>query len=196
MASSYNGERKGSIMKKILLLLSGLLMTTALMAEQSGMKKAYFAGGCFWGVEYHLEKLPGVRDVISGFMGGHKKDPSYQDVSYTDTGHVETVEVVYDPQKTDYETLARNFFEIHDFTQSNGQGPDIGSQYLSVIFYSDAKEKQVADRLIDILSKKGYKVATKVQRTSTFYPAEGYHQDYYQRHGKVPYCHSYHKIFE
>ena len=183
-------------MKKILLLLSGLLMTTALMAEQSGMKKAYFAGGCFWGVEYHLEKLPGVRDVISGFMGGHKKDPSYQDVSYTDTGHVETVEVVYDPKKISYETLAKNFFEIHDFTQSNGQGPDIGSQYLSVIFYSDAKEKQVADRLIDILSKKGYKVATKVQRTSTFYPAEGYHQDYYQRHGKVPYCHSYHKIFE
>jgi len=183
-------------MKKILLLLSGLLMTTALMAEQSGMKKAYFAGGCFWGVEYHLEKLPGVRDVISGFMGGHKKDPSYQDVSYTDTGHVETVEVIYDPKKISYETLAKNFFEIHDFTQSNGQGPDIGSQYLSVIFYSDAKEKQVADRLIDILSKKGYKVATKVQRTSTFYPAEGYHQDYYQRHGKVPYCHSYHKIFE
>ena len=196
MASSYNGERKGSIMKKILLLLSGLLMTTALMAEQSGMKKAYFAGGCFWGVEYHLEKLPGVRDVISGFMGGHKKDPSYQDVSYTDTGHVETVEVVYDPKKISYETLARNFFEIHDFTQSNGQGPDIGSQYLSVIFYSDVDENRVAHRLIDILSEKGYKVATKVQRASAFYPAEGYHQDYYQRHGKLPYCHSYHKIFE
>jgi len=196
MASSYNGERKGSIMKKILLLLSGLLMTTALMAEQSGMKKAYFAGGCFWGVEYHLEKLPGVRDVISGFMGGHTKDPSYQDVSYTDTGHVETVEVVYDPKKISYETLARNFFEIHDFTQSNGQGPDIGSQYLSVIFYSDVDENRVAHRLIDILSEKGYKVATKVQRASAFYPAEGYHQDYYQRHGKLPYCHSYHKIFE
>jgi len=182
-------------MKKIILLISVLLMTN-LMAGSAESKRAYFSGGCFWGVEYHLEKLEGVKDVISGFMGGHKKDPSYQDVSYTDTGHVETVEVVYDPQKISYETIARNFFEIHDFTQTDGQGPDIGPQYLSVIFYSDSDEKRVAEKLINILERKGYKVATKVKKASTFYPAEAYHQDYYQRHAKVPYCHSYHKVFE
>ena len=165
------------------------------MAQETTMKKAYFAGGCFWGVEYHLEKLDGVKDVVSGFMGGHKKNPSYQDVSYTNTGHVETVEVSYDPKKISYETIAKNFFEIHDFTQTDGQGPDIGSQYLSVIFYSNMQEKNVAHKLISILSEKGYKVTTKVEKASTFYPAEGYHQDYYQRHGKIPYCHSYHKIF-
>ena len=184
-------------MKKIILGILGLILSSTLLsAQENTMKKAYFAGGCFWGVEYHLEKLDGVKDVVSGFMGGHKKNPSYQDVSYTDTGHVETVEVVYDPTKISYETIAKNFFEIHDFTQRNGQGPDIGSQYLSVIFYSDEAEKKTAYKLIGILSKKGFSVATKVQKATAFYAAEGYHQDYYKRHGKVPYCHSYSKIFD
>ena len=183
------------MMKKILLVIA-LLLGTTLMAQEIQMKKAYFAGGCFWGVEYHLEKLDGVKDVVSGFMGGHKKNPSYQDVSYTETGHVETVEVTYDPAKISYESIAKNFFEIHDFTQTNGQGPDIGSQYLSVIFYSDEAERRTARKLIGILSQKGYKVATKIEKASTFYRAEGYHQDYYKRHGKVPYCHSYSKIFD
>lgn len=183
------------MMKKILLVIA-LLLGTTLMAQEIQMKKAYFAGGCFWGVEYHLEKLDGVKDVVSGFMGGYKKNPSYQDVSYTETGHVETVEVTYDPAKISYESIAKNFFEIHDFTQTNGQGPDIGSQYLSVIFYSDEAERRTARKLIGILSQKGYKVATKIEKASTFYPAEGYHQDYYKRHGKVPYCHSYSKIFD
>ncbi len=184
-------------MKKILLVIMVLLFSSTLVVAAEGeLKKAYFAGGCFWGVEYHLEKLEGVKSVVSGFMGGHKKNPSYQDVSYTNTGHVETVEVTYDPKKISYETIAKNFFEIHDFTQRNGQGPDIGSQYLSVIFYSDVDENKVAHKLINILTHKGFKVATKVEKASTFYPAEGYHQDYYQRHGKVPYCHSYSKVFD
>lgn len=184
-------------MKKIIIIALGLLLSSTLVVAQEGeLKKAYFAGGCFWGVEYHLEKLDGVKDVVSGFMGGHKKNPTYQDVSYTNTGHVETVEVTYDPQKISYETIAKNFFEIHDFTQANGQGPDIGSQYLSVIFFSDVDENKTAHKLIGILNSKGYKVATKVQKASIFYPAEGYHQDYYQRHGKVPYCHSYQKVFD
>ena len=183
-------------MKFITTWILTLLLANTLMAEEVTMQKAYFAGGCFWGVEYHLEKLDGVESVVSGFMGGHKKNPSYKDVSYTNTGHVETVEVVYDASKISYETIAKNFFEIHDFTQKNGQGPDIGSQYLSVIFYSDVEENKVANKLINILTEKGFKVATTVQKASTFYPAEGYHQDYYKRHGKAPYCHSYHKIFE
>ena len=183
-------------MKEVLISFVLMVMATAVMAQEAMIKKAYFAGGCFWGVEYHLEKLPGVLSVVSGFMGGHKKNPSYKEVSYTNTGHVETVEVVYDAHTISYETIAKNFFEIHDFTQRNGQGPDIGSQYLSVIFYSDVEENKVANKLINILTEKGFKVATTVQKSSKFYAAEGYHQDYYKRHGKAPYCHSYSKIFD
>ena len=184
-------------MKKVILILLGLVMSSVLAAQGNiEMKKAYFAGGCFWGVEYHLEKLPGVKDVVSGFMGGHVKDPSYRQVVFTRTGHVETVEVVYDPKKISFETLAKNFFEIHDFTQTNGQGPDIGTQYLSVVFYNDTKEKAEVEKLVNILSKKGYKVATTIKKAETFYAAEGYHQDYYARSGKLPYCHSYTKVFD
>lgn len=185
-------------MKKILLAVAVVLMATMLAAAQETktLKKAYFAGGCFWGVEYYLEKLDGVKEVTSGFMGGHVKNPSYREVSYTETGHVETVEVIYDPSKISYETLAKNFFEIHDFTQTNGQGPDIGSQYLSVIFYGDMQEKAVAQKLVEILTKKGYKVATKIKKADIFYPAEAYHQNHYERNGRVPYCHSYKKVFD
>jgi len=160
-------------------------------------KKAYFAGGCFWGVEYHFEKLPGVIKAESGYMGGHKPNPTYQDVCYTDTGHLEVVEVTYDPTKVDFETLAKLFFEIHDPTQANGQGPDIGSQYLSAIFYNDEKEKETAQKLIGILKEKGYNVATKLlpAKEHPFYRAEEYHQDYYDKHHKQPYCHTYTKRF-
>jgi len=184
-------------MRKIAVVWMVLVLGTLLYAqEKEGLKRAYFAGGCFWGVEYYLEKLPGVRKVVSGFMGGHLENPSYWDVVYNKTGHVETVEVVYDPKKVSYETLAKNFFEIHDFTQTDGQGPDIGAQYLSVIFYSDEAEKAVAEKLVGILRKKGYKVATTIRKAETFYKAEAYHQDYYERHGKLPYCHAYKKVFD
>jgi len=184
-------------MKNILMIVATLLFSSTLaIAEDVNLKKAYFAGGCFWGVEYHLEKLPGVKSVVSGFMGGYVKDPSYRQVVLTRTGHVETVEVVYDPKKISFETLAKNFFEIHDFTQTNGQGPDIGTQYLSVVFYNDVKEKAEVEKLVSILSKKGYKVATTIKKADTFYAAEGYHQDYYKRSGKLPYCHSYTKVFD
>lgn len=153
------------------------------------LKKAYFAGGCFWGVEYHFEKIEGVKEVISGFMGGHMKNPGYYDVIGKDTGHLETVEVVYDPSKVSYETLARTFFEIHDPTQEDGQGPDIGSQYLSAAFVNNEQERETIENLIDILEKKGYKIATKVKPAKPFYRAEAYHQDYYERKGSTPYCH-------
>ncbi len=153
------------------------------------LKKAYFAGGCFWGVEYYLEQIKGVKEVTSGFMGGHLKNPGYYDVVRKDTGHIETVEVVYDPSKVSYETLAKTFFEIHDPTQTDGQGPDIGSQYLSAIFVSDPKERETVEKLISILEKKGFKVATKVLTKAPFYSAEAYHQNYYERKGSKPYCH-------
>jgi peptide methionine sulfoxide reductase msrA/msrB len=159
------------------------------------LKEAYFAGGCFWGVEYYMEKLDGVKDVVSGYMGGHKENPTYQDVCYADTGHLESVKVVYDPNKISYEELAKTFFEIHDPTQTNGQGPDIGSQYLSAVFTSDPKEIDTIRSLISQLEKNGYKVATKILPYSKFYEAEEYHQDYYAKHNKQPYCHRFIKRF-
>jgi peptide methionine sulfoxide reductase msrA/msrB len=159
------------------------------------IKKAYFAGGCFWGVEYYLEKEPGVISVVSGYMGGHVKDPSYKEVSKGQSGHLELVEVVYDSRKTSYETLARLFFEIHDPEQTDGQGPDIGSQYLSAIFVSNEKEKKIVEKLIKILEKNGYKIATAIREKSEFYKAEGYHQNYYDIKGYKPYCHGYVKRF-
>ncbi len=164
-------------------------------AVESPIKKAYFAGGCFWGVEYYLEKQPGVIEAVSGYMGGHTKNPTYKEVSYTDTGHVETVEVTYDSSKVDFETLARLFFEIHDPTQKNGQGPDIGAQYHSVIFYTSEEEKKILEKLIALLRAKGFDVATKLRAATPFYKAEAYHQDYYEHKGKQPYCHGYVKRF-
>jgi len=158
-------------------------------------KKAYFAGGCFWGVEYYLEKLNGVSSVVSGYMGGSRKDPSYEQVCYSNAGEIEVVEVTYNPNIISYEEIARIFFEIHDPTQADGQGPDIGSQYISVIFYTSDEEKQVAKKLIGLLKEKGYKVATKLRPAEVFYKAEEFHQEYYKKHRKQPYCHGYTKRF-
>ncbi len=161
-------------------------------------QKAYFAGGCFWGVEYHFEKLAGVISADSGYMGGRKENPTYEEVCYTDTGHLEVVEIIFDPLKVDFETLAKLFFEIHDPFQTNGQGPDIGSQYLSAIFYMDESQKDISKKLIDTLeAKTGKRVATKLIQASShpFYIAESYHQDYYRRNNQKPYCHTYIKRF-
>jgi len=158
-------------------------------------KKAYFAGGCFWGVEHLFEQKDGVVSASSGYMGGTVQEPSYQQVVSGGTGHLETVEVEYDPEKVTYEDLAKYFFEIHDPTQEGGQGPDIGPQYVSAVFYSTEDEKKTAERLIGILKEKGYDVVTDVRPAGEFWMAEGYHQDYYQQKGTQPYCHAYTKRF-
>ena len=158
-------------------------------------KKAYFAGGCFWGVEYYFQKQKGVKSVISGYMGGFVDNQTYEIVSTGNSGHLEVVEVTYDESVVSYESLAKLFFEIHDFTQIDGQGPDIGSQYLTAIFYVDESQRNIAQKLIIELEKKGYKVATTLHPEVTFYKAEDYHQNYYNKTGKFPYCHSYKKIF-
>lgn len=160
------------------------------------MKKAYFAGGCFWGMEHLYKKLDGVIEVNSGYSGGHKENPSYQEVCADLTGHAEVVEVIYDPEKIGYKELAKYFFEIHDPTQVDGQGPDIGRQYRSAVFYVDDDQKQIALELIDILKRKGYNVVTEVTKFDKFWIAEDYHQDYYQKTGKTPYCHFYRKKFD
>jgi peptide methionine sulfoxide reductase msrA/msrB len=164
-------------------------------AEEIKTKRAVFASGCFWGTEYHLKKAPGVVSTTVGYTGGHVPNPTYKQVCTDRTGHAEAVEVIYDPAKTTYENLARLFFETHDFTQLNRQGPDIGKQYRSAIFYLNDEQKKVASDLIETLKKKGHDVKTEVTEASRFWPAETYHQDYYQKTGKTPYCHVYRKIF-
>jgi len=156
---------------------------------------AIYAGGCFWGVEYYLQQKKGVISVVSGYIGGHTDHPTYKEVCNNNTGHAEAVKVIFDPSQVNYEELTRLFLEIHDPTQVNGQGPDIGNQYRSEIFYLDENQKKVADNLIQILKNKGYKVATKVTKATTFWPAEDYHQDYYEHKGTLPYCHGYRKRF-
>ncbi len=164
--------------------------------KEAKMDTAIFAGGCFWGVEYYMQKISGVKSVESGYIGGSKEKPTYEEVCDKKTGHAEAVRITYDPSKTDYETLAKRFFEIHDPTQVNRQGPDVGEQYRSEIFYSTPAQKQTAEKLIGQLASKGYKVATKLTPATTFWPAEDYHQDYYARKGTLPYCHGYTKRFD
>jgi peptide methionine sulfoxide reductase msrA/msrB len=162
---------------------------------ENNIKKAYFAGGCFWGVEYYFQNLDGVISTKVGYMGGQTENPTYDDVCYKKTGHAETLEVTFDDSKITYEVLAKLFFEIHDPTQKNRQGPDVGDQYRSVIFYKDEKQKAVAEKLIKILKQKGYAVVTEIIPASNFWPAEDYHQKYYTKNGHQPYCHVRKKIF-
>jgi peptide methionine sulfoxide reductase msrA/msrB len=154
-------------------------------------EKAYFAGGCFWGMEYQFEQLEGVLTATSGYMGGSKENPTYKEVSSGKTGHAEIIEVVFDPLKTTYEKLTRFFFEIHDPTQVNRQGPDRGTQYRSAIFYVDETQKRISEKLKKILEDKGYKIATEITMAGVFYKAEDYHQNHYENNGEVPYCHLY-----
>ena len=159
-------------------------------------ERAIFASGCFWGTEYYMQKAPGVISTTVGFTGGHVEHPTYKQVCTGRTGHAESVEIVYDPSKTSYEKLAKLFFETHDFTQLNRQGPDIGTQYRSEIFYLNDEQKQIAERLVQELRQMGYSVKTKITPAGTFWPAEDYHQDYYKNNGKTPYCHIYRPIFK
>lgn len=157
---------------------------------------AYFGGGCFWGVEYLFKKLRGVVSTSVGYSGGYKDNPTYQEVCSNSTGHAETVEIEFDPMVISYRDLAKYFFEIHDPTQVDRQGPDVGEQYRSVVFYLDNEQKKIAEELIEILKSKGYNIATKVEKFNKFWKAEEYHQNYYSKTGKTPYCHFYQKKFD
>jgi peptide methionine sulfoxide reductase msrA/msrB len=158
-------------------------------------ERAYFAGGCFWGTEHLLQQAPGVIATRVGYMGGSMQKPTYRDVCEHGTGHAEAVEVEFDPSKTNFETLAKLFFEIHDPTQVDRQGPDVGDQYRSEVFFVDDSQKATTEKLIGILKGKGLKIATKLSKADTFWPAEDHHQDYYTKTGKEPYCHIYTKRF-
>ncbi len=155
---------------------------------KSAPATAYFGGGCFWGVEDGFSKIDGVLDVASGYMGGNTTFPTYEEVSKGNTGHAEVVRVQYDPTKVDFESLARFFFEIHDPTQLNRQGPDFGTQYRSVIFYTDEEQKQISQKLIGLLKERKFDVVTELSEAPAFYLAEDYHQDFTARTGRGA-CH-------
>ena len=156
---------------------------------------AIFAGGCFWGVEYYLQKARGVISVVSGYTGCHKENPTYEEVCSGKTGHYEAVEVIFNPSLISYEELAKLFFEIHDPTQWNHQGPDRGEQYRSAVFFLNEEQEAIIEKLIAQLKNNGYKVVTEIKPASAFWKAETYHQDYYDHKGSTPYCHGYVKRF-
>ena len=159
------------------------------------MAKAYFSAGCFWGVEYYFKRLKGVTKTVVGFMGGELENPSYKQVKTGTTGHLETIEVEYDPEVVSYEALVRYFFEIHNFEQVDGQGIDIGTQYLSAIWFNDNTERDTAIKVFGELMQMGYSPVTQIRTVMAFYPAEDYHQDYLDERGETPECHVYTKIF-
>lgn len=158
-------------------------------------EEAILAAGCFWGVQYYLERLPGVLKTEVGYTGGAIAHPTYEQVCGKKTGHLEAIRVVYDRSRLSYEDLIKYFFEIHDFTQVNGQGPDLGPQYLSGIFYFNEVQKKTAESIVQQLQKSGYTLATQLKPVSMFWPAEDDHQAYYEKTGKTPYCHTYTKRF-
>ena len=158
-------------------------------------EEAILAAGCFWGVEYFFKKLPGVLHTEVGYIGGHTVSPNYKKICEKETGHYEAIRIVYNPTVLAYKEVLHYFFEIHDSEQINGQGPDFGQQYRSAIFCYDGLQSQMAQQVIDQLQIQKLQVATRILTMSIFWPGEEYHQDYYGKTGKEPYCHRYTKLF-
>jgi peptide-methionine (S)-S-oxide reductase len=154
-------------------------------------KTASFAAGCFWGVEARFRELPGVLDAVSGYMGGHLANPTYKQVCTGETGHAETVQVTFDDTKVAYEDLLDLFFDMHNPTTLNRQGPDFGSQYRSAVFWHDAGQREAAERRIRELEASGRwpnPVVTQVVEAGAFWRAEDYHQRYFEKNGGA-HCH-------
>ena len=189
----FEGERFTD--KNIRHCVNSISMNFVPKISEVKLDTAIFAAGCFWGVEYYFQKANGVVSTQVGYIGGKTQNPIYQEVCYENSGHAEAIEVVFDANKISFDDLCKLFFEIHDFTQVNRQGPDVGEQYRSEIFYLNEQQKTSAQKWMDILKDKNYKVATKLTSASTFWKAEEYHQEYYTKKGGVPYCHSRKKIF-
>jgi len=159
-------------------------------AEAAGpLERAYFASGCFWCVEAIFESLQGVEEAVSGYAGGHTENPTYEQTNTGRTGHAETVEVRYDPEQIEFPALVEVFFGSHDPTQANGQGPDIGSQYRSIAFYRNEREKRVIEQAIERLNRTRYdgSIVTEVRELDAFWKAEPYHQNFKARHPNHPY---------
>jgi len=148
------------------------------------MEKATFAGGCFWGVEAAFRQIPGVVDAVVGYTGGTTKNPTYRDVCTDETGHAEAIEVTFDPQKISYDKLLDHFWQLHDPTTLNRQGPDVGTQYRSSIFYhSPEQEKAARESKQHWQERFNRPIVTEIAPAATFYPAEDYHQRYLEKRG-------------
>ena len=150
------------------------------------MNKATFAAGCFWGVEAAFRRVPGVQATSVGYSGGSLQNPSYEDVCTGKTGHAESVQIEYDPARVTYEQLLEMFWETHDPTQMNRQGPDVGTQYRSVIFYHTPEQRVAAEASKQALERSGRHrrpIATEIREADVFYPAEDYHQQYLEKRG-------------
>ena len=166
--------------------------TEKTMTTPPKLEKATFGAGCFWGVEYQYAKIPGVLSAVCGYAGGKIDNPTYEDVCSHTSGHAEVIEVTFDPAKVTYRTLVEYFFKMHDPTQVNRQGPDIGDQYRSVIFTHSAEQKKIADDVkIGLTLAKAFSrpIATQIEPAPKFWRAEEYHQKHYQLRGTKPYCH-------
>jgi peptide-methionine (S)-S-oxide reductase len=162
------------------------------MTTPPKLEKATFGAGCFWGVEYQYAKIPGVVSAESGYAGGKTDFPTYEDICRKGTGHAEVIEVTFDPTKVTYRTLVEYFFKMHDPTQVDRQGPDVGDQYRSVIFTHSPEQQKIADDVkIGLTLAKAFSrpIATQIAAAPKFWRAEEYHQKYYQLRGKKPYCH-------
>jgi methionine-S-sulfoxide reductase len=155
---------------------------------------AIFAAGCFWGVQYYFDEVPGVLETTVGYIGGHADRPTYEQVCTHKTGHAEAVKIVFDPDKVSYKTLLMQFFRMHDPTQLNRQGPDIGDNYRSAIFYQNEDQKRQAEKVIEELNKSQFngKIVTTLEPASKFWLAEDYHQKYTEKTGHgmchIPYA--------
>lgn len=150
---------------------------------------ATVGGGCFWCLEALYETFDGVKAVTSGYAGGHKENPTYKQVCSDTTGHAEVVQIEFDPAKITYDQILEIFWDIHDPTTLNRQGPDSGTQYRSVIYYHDEAQKKAAEKSKNVAQAKfGGKVVTEIQPMKKFYPAEDYHQDYFRKNPNAPYC--------
>jgi peptide-methionine (S)-S-oxide reductase len=186
-----------SFLKSALIVLAAVVSVRAADPKPSAMtppklEKATFGAGCFWGVEYQYAKIPGVLSAESGYAGGKTENPTYEDICAKGTGHAEVIEVTFDPAKVTYRTLVEYFFKMHDPTQVNRQGPDIGDQYRSVIFtHSPEQQKTAEDVKIGLTLAKAFSrpIATQIEKAPKFWRAEEYHQKYYQLRRKKPYCH-------
>lgn len=152
---------------------------------KEGYEKAILAGGCFWGIQHRMQEASHIISTEVGYIGGFLPSPTYEEVCEGNTEHAEAVQVIFDPKKTSYEAILAHFFTIHDATQKNRQGPDIGRQYRSAIFYFSLRQKESA---LKVMKRQKKPVSTELSPASYFYPAEEYHQHYYKKTGKQPYC--------
>lgn len=165
-------------------------MTSAVKGDTKTKDKtnsAIFAAGCFWGVQYYFDQVPGVAETSVGYIGGHTDNPTYEQVCAHNTGHAEAVQIVFNPSEVDYQTLLEHFFRLHDPTQLNRQGPDVGDNYRSAIFYTNDNQKQIAAAVVEQLNKSDkfkQPIVTAIEPASTFWPAEDYHQKFTQKTGR------------